>query len=174
MLGDWYANVPFWRPQAALFVNQRTLLPVLVPLAPAATVVSRLRPTVELVLGRHGLAGSFIAHELDAMENAVLAKTANRSVAGMLSEFGHLAATWRPSAGNLLDLSLRWPLCPVARCTGPTSTRFTPPPPTSGSSTTADPARPSAGGLTSQASRRLSAPMVPPCPSPGSRRSVPA
>ncbi len=25
----------------------------------------------------------------------------------MLNEFGHLAATWRPSAGNLLDQSLR-------------------------------------------------------------------
>jgi len=107
VLGDWYANVLFWRPQAALFVNERTLLPVLVPLAPATTVIARLRPTVELVLGLHGLAGSFIAHELDAMENAVLAKTANRSVVGMLNEFGHLAATWRPSAGNLLDLSLR-------------------------------------------------------------------
>ena len=54
VLGDWYANVLFWRPQAALFVNQRTLLPVLVPLAPAATVIARLRPTVELVLGLHG------------------------------------------------------------------------------------------------------------------------
>lgn len=41
------------------------------------------------------------------METAVLAKTANRSVVGMLNEFGHLAATWRPSAGNLLDQSLR-------------------------------------------------------------------
>lgn len=110
VLGDWYANVLFWRPQAALFVNERTLLPVLVPLAPAATVIARLRPTVELVFGLHGLAGSFIAHELDAMENAVLAKTANRSVVGMLNEFGHLAAT-ASLGGNLLDLSL--PLAPV-------------------------------------------------------------
>lgn len=107
VLGDWYANVLFWRPQAALFVNERTLVPVLLPLAPAATVVSRLRATAELVLGLQALAGSFIAHELDAMENAVLAKTANRSVVGVLNEFGHLAATWRASAGNLLDLSLR-------------------------------------------------------------------
>lgn len=107
VLGDWYANVLFWRPQAALFVNERTLLPILVPLAPAATVITRLRATAELVFGLHGLAGSFIAHEFEAMETAVLAKTANRSVVGMLNEFGHLAATWRPSAGNLLDQSLR-------------------------------------------------------------------
>lgn len=107
VLGDWYANVLFWRPQVALFVNERTLLPVLVPLVPAASVISRLPPTVELVLGLYGLSGSFIAHELDAMDNAVLAKTASRSVVGMLNEFGYLATTWRPSAGNLLDLSLR-------------------------------------------------------------------
>lgn len=107
VLGDWYADVLFWRPQAALFVNERTLLPVLVRLAPATTVIARLRATAELVLGLQGLSGSFITHELEAMETAVLAKTANRSVVGMLNEFGHLAATWRPSAGKLLDLSLR-------------------------------------------------------------------
>lgn len=30
----------------------------------------------------------------------MLAKTANRSAAGMLNEFGHRPATWRPPAGN--------------------------------------------------------------------------
>ena len=33
-LGDWYATVMSWRPQVALFVNEATRLPVLVPLAP--------------------------------------------------------------------------------------------------------------------------------------------
>jgi len=33
-LGDWYANVWFWRPQVAMFVSERALLPVIVPLAP--------------------------------------------------------------------------------------------------------------------------------------------
>jgi len=28
-LGPWYATALFWRPQVALFVNERTLLPVL-------------------------------------------------------------------------------------------------------------------------------------------------
>lgn len=41
-LGNWYATALFWRPQAALFVNERTLLPVFVPLAPAAKVAERL------------------------------------------------------------------------------------------------------------------------------------
>ncbi len=28
-LGNWYAMALFWKPQLALFVNERTLLPVL-------------------------------------------------------------------------------------------------------------------------------------------------
>lgn len=106
-LGDWYATVLFWRPQAALFVNERTLLPVLVPLAPAATVSRRLSATAELVLALQGLPGSFIAHELEAMESTALAKTVNRSVVGMLNEFGYIGASWHRAAANLVDLSLR-------------------------------------------------------------------
>jgi hypothetical protein len=37
-LGNWYATAVFWRPQVALFVNERSLLPLLIPLAPAATL----------------------------------------------------------------------------------------------------------------------------------------
>jgi hypothetical protein len=31
-LGDWYANALLSRPQVGLFVNEQTLLPVVVPL----------------------------------------------------------------------------------------------------------------------------------------------
>ena len=41
ILGNWYANVLFWKPQVVLLVNERTLLPVLMPLAPAATLAER-------------------------------------------------------------------------------------------------------------------------------------
>ena len=40
-LGSWYATALFWKPQVALFVNESTLVPVLMPLAPAATVIDR-------------------------------------------------------------------------------------------------------------------------------------
>lgn len=40
-LGAWYATVLFWNQRLALFVNETTLLPVFVPLAPAATVIDR-------------------------------------------------------------------------------------------------------------------------------------
>lgn len=61
VLGDWYANALFWRPQVALFVNERTRLPVFVPLAPAKSVVDRLPAEFEGVApsdrGRWACAG---------------------------------------------------------------------------------------------------------------------
>ncbi|MGO8884386.1 MAG: DUF6933 domain-containing protein [Streptosporangiaceae bacterium] len=44
LLGDWYATAWFWRPQVALLGSEVTLLPVLMPLAPAATLLQRLGP----------------------------------------------------------------------------------------------------------------------------------
>ena len=40
-LGDWYASAWAWRPQVALFVSEATLFPILMPLAPAATLLAR-------------------------------------------------------------------------------------------------------------------------------------
>lgn len=42
-LGNWYAMVMFWKPQVALRVSERTLLPVLMPLAPVATLLEDSR-----------------------------------------------------------------------------------------------------------------------------------
>jgi hypothetical protein len=49
-LGDWYVNVVFWKPQVALFVTDVTLQGVLVPFAPAATVLDRFPPAASLVI----------------------------------------------------------------------------------------------------------------------------
>jgi hypothetical protein len=45
-LGDWYVNILFFKPQLALFVSEATLLPVLVPFAPAATLLDRFPPAL--------------------------------------------------------------------------------------------------------------------------------
>lgn len=58
VLGDWYANVLFWRPQVALFVNATTFVPVLMPLAPAAGVVARFPMAMAEVLGALGALGA--------------------------------------------------------------------------------------------------------------------
>ena len=107
VLGDWYATALLWKPQVALFVNERSLLPVLTPFAPARTLLSRFPESVELVLSLHGLSESFTSTEVEAMRQTRLAKTANRSVIGMLNEFAFLADQWRQTTDNLLGLSLR-------------------------------------------------------------------
>lgn len=66
-LGNWYATVLFWKPQVALLVNEATLLPVLMPLAPAATVLDRSPAALRMVLSTHGVDGGFIERELGAV-----------------------------------------------------------------------------------------------------------
>ena len=91
VLGDWYATVQVQKPHVALFVNEATLLPVLMPFAPAATLVERFPTTLASVLDRHDVSASFIEREVVQMTEHVLAKTANRSVIGIMNEFASLA-----------------------------------------------------------------------------------
>lgn len=110
-LGAWYATVLRWRPQVALFVNEPTLLPVLVKLAPGASLIGRFRTTLATILERHGLDAGFIAAEVAAMGDHHLTTTNNRSVVGVMTEFGYLADahTARPERVqvDLDDLSIR-------------------------------------------------------------------
>jgi hypothetical protein len=108
-LGNWYATVLFWKPQVVLFVNETTLLPVLVPLAPASTVISRLPDAIAEVLEALGIPTTVIDAELAAMNEVNVSKTGNRSVVGMLNEFSFLGDRWsnRGTETDLLALSLR-------------------------------------------------------------------
>lgn len=94
LLGNWYATVLFWKPQVAMLVSERTLLPVLMPLAPAATLAQRFPAQLALVLKEHGVAAEFIAQEVWRMSRVHYAKTANRSVVGILNEFLSQAEFW--------------------------------------------------------------------------------
>lgn len=105
VLGDWYATVLRWRPQVALFVSETTLLPVLMPFAPARTVISRFPAVLAEVLAVRGLAAGFIHAEIDCMADVVLAPTSSRSLVGTMNEFIFLAGQWR--GDELMDLSLR-------------------------------------------------------------------
>ena len=52
-LGDWYASAWAWRPQVALFVSKATLFPILMPLAPAATLLARFPDSLAQALAAH-------------------------------------------------------------------------------------------------------------------------
>src|SRR3954467_3346580 len=108
LLGQWYATAVFWKPQVALFVNEPTLLPVLMPLAPAATLLARFPQQVATVLAAHGTPDTIIGDELQHMRDHRLAKTANRSVVGIMNEFTYLAEIHRGDAPapDLLSLAM--------------------------------------------------------------------
>ena len=91
VMGQWYATAMFWKPQVALFVNEPTLLPVLMPLAPAATLLARFPQQLAAVLAAHGTPDAVIDEEQRQMRDRRLAKTANRSVIGIMNEFTFLA-----------------------------------------------------------------------------------
>ena len=87
VLGDWFATALFWKPQVALLVNQRTLLPVFMPLAPAATLVKRIPGAIANALRNQGASEAFIAAELAAMGEIRIANTNDRSTLGVMNEF---------------------------------------------------------------------------------------
>ena len=91
LLGPWYATIAKGRPQLALFVNEATLLPVLMPLAPSRSLFRRFPESLARVLVSHGVGPAMIDAELEAMEYDVTRKTASRSMTGMLVEFTFLA-----------------------------------------------------------------------------------
>ena len=107
LLGDWYATAWFWRPQVALLVSEVTLLPVLVPLAPAATLLQRLGSQMAAVLDAHGTPAEVIDAELQEMNEVRLGKTSSRSVVGIMNEFTYLADAWRHDEPDLLALAVR-------------------------------------------------------------------
>jgi hypothetical protein len=115
LLGDWNATMLRWRPQVALLVNERTLLPVLMPLAPAATMPARVADQVGAVLAAHGVPDLVVRAEVDQMRQWRIAPTANRSIVGIMTEFAFLADTWRDAAKpNLLDVAVRLAATPCS------------------------------------------------------------
>jgi hypothetical protein len=123
-LGNWYATVLPWRPQVAMLVNEQTLLPVLMPLAPAASLAVRFPEALIDILAVHGVPRWFIDSEVSEMQVVKYAKTQNRSVVGIMTEFAHLAEAYRAhdKPNELIELSLelaRTPCSPLYK--GPVS-----------------------------------------------------
>ena len=93
----------------ALMVNERTLLPVMLPLAPATSVAQRFPSALKEVLMALDLPAEFIQAEIEGMRDVAYAKTANRSVVGMMNEFSFLVEAHRDQHGlaDPLALSLK-------------------------------------------------------------------
>ena len=92
-----------------MLVNEQTLLPVLMPLAPAANLAARFPGALMDILAAHGVPRSFIDSEVSEMQVVKYAKTQNRSVVGIMTEFAHLAEAYRAhdNPNELIELSLK-------------------------------------------------------------------
>ena len=107
VLGAWYATVLRWRRPAALFVNELTLLPLVMPLAPAKTLLHRLPDALAELLSAHRAPAQLIeAERAQALEHR-LAATANRSLVGVMNELAYLADLHRAENPDLMRLSMR-------------------------------------------------------------------
>lgn len=104
VLGNWYATALFWKPQVALLVNEATLLPVFVPLAPAGQLAERFPDELRSILDAHGLDPRFVDEEISAMGEGHFVKTASRSVVGVMNEFAFLGRVHRDQHGAKVDL----------------------------------------------------------------------
>ncbi|WP_203907168.1 DUF6933 domain-containing protein [Rhizocola hellebori] len=107
LLGQWYATSFTWRPQVVLLVNELTLLPVLMPLAPASNLSSRIGAQITTVLAAHGATDHLVESEAAQMSECRFGKTASRSMLGIMNEFTFLADSWRGPELDLISLSLR-------------------------------------------------------------------
>jgi hypothetical protein len=109
LLGEWYATALPCRPQVALLVNERTLLPVLMPLAPAATLSIRAADHIAAMLAVHGVPAGIVEEERQRMREFRIGRTANRSVVGIMTEFSHLAQVHRERQPHtdLAELAVR-------------------------------------------------------------------
>jgi hypothetical protein len=109
VLKNWYATALFWKPQLALFVHEETLLPVLMPLAPASSLAERFPAHLAEVLKALEIDAGFITAQIAAMGEVQYAKTSNRSVLGIMNQFSYLAEGYRDylETNDLLELSLK-------------------------------------------------------------------
>lgn len=117
-VGEWFANVRLWRPHLAIFVHRRTYLPVLVPLAPASSVIERFGEHLETMLQHLGVPATAIARERGHRAEHRIAPTDDRRVVGVMTEYLRILDWWRQDVGgidqhNMLDLSLKLASTPV-------------------------------------------------------------
>lgn len=90
-LGDWYVNrFIVDRKPLLLLLSSRSLLPILLPARDLRSLPARLCDVVGQRLRRFGIDSRLIQAELAAMRPVHVAKTADRSVVGIMVDFANM------------------------------------------------------------------------------------
>ena len=108
-LGDWYGNVLFSRyHRLIIFVSERSLLPVIVPLRERKLLLPNFRSRLSELLFHLDVSEKAISFELAEMSQASIARTANPSVLGTMNDFMRSAKAYIQMHDDfdLLDLEL--------------------------------------------------------------------
>lgn len=106
-LGDWYAKIVATRPRhLVLCTNERSLLCVVVPLAPQATLLSRFSAAAQARISQLPVAAKLRLAEISALAQPRLGRATNRSVIGSMIQFGYAVESWleRPLTDRVDDL----------------------------------------------------------------------
>ena len=109
VLGDWYANILFSKPQhVVLCISERTLLPLVLPAKQPSGLPQRLRLALEEMLQVLGIPPGLVARELEEMQHQCFAPTLSKSALGSLNDLMyHLSWSLKERAGwSLLEHAL--------------------------------------------------------------------
>jgi hypothetical protein len=109
LLVDWYVDYIYSRPfHLALFTSEKSLLPVIVPAAPVATLFSRFEEALRQVLRALAINESIIDQEIALMKDYAVTKTNSRSVLGTMNDFKSMISFYEydENPQSLLWLSL--------------------------------------------------------------------
>ena len=88
VLGDWYANIVFARPERLVVcISERTLLPVIVTAKDVKHLPERVAEAAEQILTAIGVPQADVEAELSEMSAGYLAATADRRILGSLNDF---------------------------------------------------------------------------------------
>ena len=94
-LGDWDARLVATRPKhLVLCTNERTLLSVVVPFAPATTLRSRFAAAAARLIRLIPASSDIVTEEIVALADIQLGRAHDRSVRSSMTHFGYAVATW--------------------------------------------------------------------------------
>jgi len=106
-LGDWYGNlVPTISGDLILFVSEKSLITVAIPVWESNDLVLLFRLRVANLLGLIGVHPKVIANEISHYDQVRYGKTASRRILGSMNDFAWLYQIKAEEAKGKADLSL--------------------------------------------------------------------
>ena len=106
-LGDWYGNlVPSFSGELIIFVNEKSLITVAIPVWESNNLVPLFRIRVANLLGMIGVHPKDIANEISHFDQIQYSKTASRRVLGSLNDFAWHYQMMAEEVKSKADLSL--------------------------------------------------------------------